>query len=89
MYSTEFRTTSSSSLTDVFIDGEWRGTFTSPRKAQFFVDGLTKHDIITNVRPPLVANQKNDEPPIKRRGRPKKVGNNDSNKFPSVRTSGS
>ena len=79
MNNIDFRTTSASSLIEVFIDGNWRGTFTSPRKAQFFVDGLTNHDIMSNEthRSGLVS-QKNDEPLKKRRGRPRKADNDRS-----------
>jgi len=72
----EFRTTSASSLTDVFINSEWRGTFTSPRKAQVFVSQLSNSDIISNETPRSgLVSQKNDEVIKKRRGRPRKADN--------------
>lgn len=77
MNNVEFRTTSASSLTDVFINGQWRGTFMSQRKAQFFVDSLSNRDIVVNetTHSGLVS-QNNDEPSLKkRRGRPRKADN--------------
>lgn len=85
----QFKTSTESSLTHVLIDGEWRGTFTSQRKAQFYVDSLTIGDKIVNetTHSGLVS-QKNDEVKPKRRGRPRKA-DNDRSKLPSVRSSSS
>jgi hypothetical protein len=76
MDNVEFRTTSESSLTHVYINSEWRGTFTSLRKAQFFVDSLSNRDIVSSetAHSGLVS-QKTDEVKHKRRGRPKKADN--------------
>lgn len=85
----QFKTTSASSLTELFIDGEWKGTFMSQRKAQVFVEGLSKSDRVVDetTRPGLVS-QKNDEVKKKRRGRPRKA-DNDRRKLPSVRSASS
>lgn len=63
---------------DLIIDGDFKGTFPTIKKAKQFIELIPKDSIIkVEAVSPLVANQKNDEVKHKRRGRPTKVGNND------------
>ena len=72
----EFVVSSESSLTNLFIDGEFHGTFMSKRKAQFYVDGLPKDaNVINETTHSGLVSQKNDEAKQKRRG--KKKADND------------
>lgn len=79
---TEYKNKNNSFAVELFIDGESKGIFPTLKKAKEYEKSIelsSESDTVEDeaIIDSGIADQKTDETPVKRRGRPRKVGKDD------------